>query len=134
MANNPLASRKPVAPQQHPGMMHARIWQQVQQTPPDDLAQKTAQTGFVTPILGALAGDPNVTRKDVIKAAADAVGSGKVPATQAVAFISQMPTDPTKIQAWLKGLYGANFSALVHLKAAAMRQAPAQPQMNEVQQ
>jgi hypothetical protein len=120
MASNPLASAKPAAPQQHPAMMHARIWQHVQQMQPDELAQQIEQNNYAVPILGKLAGDPKVTRKDVIKAAADAAGSGKVPPDQTVSIISQMPDDPTKLQAWLKGLYAANLTALVHMKAAAM--------------
>lgn len=121
---NPLSSR-PSAPPEHPVMAHAKIWQHVNAMAPDDAAAKTAELTHVLPIMGALASNPKVTRKDVIKAAADAAGAGAIPPSQAVQVISQMPQDDDKLQPWLKGLYETNLTALVHLKAAQ-----AQPQQS----
>lgn len=116
---NPLAtSRKPQAP--HPAEMHAKMWQHVNTMQSDEMTAQIQQSSYATPILGALAADPKVTRKDVIKAAADAAADGKIPPSQAVSFITQMPDDPDKLRPWLKGLYAANMSALVHMKAAQM--------------
>jgi hypothetical protein len=48
-----------------------------------------------------------------------------------VDFISRMPEDPAKLGQWLRGLYAANLSAIVHMKAAMMPApgAPAAPQV-----
>jgi hypothetical protein len=121
MPSNPLMPQKAmVSATPHPAQMHAQMWGNVRKMAPDEMGNKLEQSNYIAPILGNLAGNPKTTRKDVIKAAADAAGSGKIPAAQAVALISQMPEDPTKLQPWLKGLYAANLSALVHLKAATM--------------
>jgi hypothetical protein len=125
MASNPLSTtRKNVAPTQHPMHAHAQLWQHVQNMPPDQLEQATAAASYGVPILGALASNPKTTRKDVIKAAADAAGAGKIPPSQAVDLISQMPDDPTKLQPWLHALYAAHLTALVHMKARALGNQP----------
>jgi hypothetical protein len=95
---------------------------------PDEVSSKIAELDYAVPIMGALAGNPKVTRKDVIKAAADAQGANKIDAAQAIALISQIPDDPKKVQPWLRQMYAANLTALVHLKAAAGPQAAPQPQ------
>lgn len=118
--NNPLASMRQAPAQPHPAQMHAQMWQHVNSMAPDDQAAKMQELQYGLPIIGALANNPKTTRKDVIKAAADAAGAGKIDPSMAVSIISQMPDDPTKVQAWLKGMYAANLSAMVHLKAAAM--------------
>lgn len=118
---NPLSStRKLASNDQHPAHMHAKVWQHVNAMSPDDQASKVDELKYSLPILGALSSNPKTTRKDVIKAAADAAGAGKIDPSMAVSLISQMPDDATKLQGWLKGLYAQNLSAMVHLKAAAM--------------
>src|ERR1700757_3357618 len=103
---NPLAPAKKQAPavSQHPMLAHAQLWQHVNNMPKSALGDAISSTNYGVPILGALASNPNVSRKDVIKAAADAAGAGKIPPSQAVEMISQMPDDPTKIQPWLHSL------------------------------
>lgn len=120
---NPLAPARRQAPEPHPALRHAQIWQAAQAVPPDQLAGQTERASYATPILGALAGDPKVTAKDVIKAVASAAADGKIQPSAAVKLISSMPTDPDKIRPWLKTLYEANMSAAVHLKAATMKAA-----------
>jgi hypothetical protein len=119
---NPLspAPRKPAAQQQHPVLAHAQMWQHMNSMQPAEAQQAVQTTSYTLPILGKLSGDPNVTRKDIIKAAADAAGAGKIPPSQAVQFITGMPDEPEKLQPWLKSLYAANLTAAVHLKAATM--------------
>lgn len=124
--NNPLASTRPSPVQAHPAQMHAQMWQHVNGMGPDDQAAKMQELQYGLPIIGALANNPKTSRKDVIKAAADAAGAGKIDPSMAVSIISQMPDDQTKLQGWLKGIYAANLSAMVHLKAAAMP-TPQQP-------
>lgn len=122
MAENILSSkRKNVAPTaDHPMMMHAQTWQHVNGMAQDDMTSKAIEVNAWLPTLGALAGNPKVTSKDIIKAAADAAGIGTMRPSQAVSFISMMPDDPDKLRPWLKNLYAANLSALVHIKAALM--------------
>lgn len=126
MASNPLASTRQKPTEAHPAHGHAQMWQHVNGMDPSDQASKMQELQHSLPVLGALASNPKTTRKDVIKAAADAAGAGKIDPSAAVAFISQMPDDQTKLQGWLKGIYAANLSAMVHLKAAAMPGVPPQ--------
>ena len=122
--SNPLAARVSPSPRPpDPMMRHAQAWQHVQGMPRDGIPAKIATMDHVLPILGALAGNPNVTAKDVIKAAAGAAADGKVEPSEAVRFISSMPAEPDKLQNWLKGVYATNLSAIVHMKAAMMQPA-----------
>jgi len=126
---NPLASNRrlsaPPEPQEHPMMAHARMAQMAHGMPPENVPGVMDFISYATPVIGALAGDSKVTSKDVIKAAAQAVADGKMPASKAVQFISSMPADPDALRPWLKNLYASNMTALVHLKAAMMKNAPA---------
>lgn len=126
---NPLASAKKVMvpTEPHPMLAHAQMWQHVGKMDSDTLAKQTATSSYGLPILAKLAGDPNVTARDVIKAAAAAAGDGKIDPSQAVKLISAMPGEPDKLQPWLKGLFQTHMTALVHMKAAAMQQPQGQP-------
>ena len=111
-------------------MAHAKLAAFAHGMPTEQLPGKTDLTSYVTPILGTLAGDPKVTSKDVVKAAAGAVADGKIAASDAVKFLSGVPEDPDQLRPWLKSLYSANMTALVHMKAAMMKNsapAPVQP-------
>ena len=118
--NNPLASKKQSEPTQHPAHAHAQVWNHVQSMPHHEVAGGIDSANYTLPILGALANNPKTNRKDVIKAAADAAGAGKIAPSMAVSLISEMPDDPNKLQGWLKGLYAYQLTALVHMKARAM--------------
>lgn len=124
MPPNPLASPS----NDHPAMLHAKMWQHAHSLSPDDLPEKIKRLDYVLPVLGALANNPKVTAKDVIKAAASAAADGAIEPSQAVKFITGMPAESEKLRPWLKTLYEANLSAAVHMKAAAMKPAtqPAQ--------
>lgn len=124
---NPLApNQRP--PPDHPAMLHAKMWQHVSGMKPDEHESQSAQMDQLLPILGALANNPKVKARDVIRAAADAAATGKRTPSQAVQFITAMPVEPEKLQGWLRGIYEANLSAQVHMKAAMMQQAQGQPQ------
>jgi hypothetical protein len=129
---NPLARRPvPQSPPMHPMKAHAHVWQQVGKIPPEELPDRIKKVDGNLPIMGELAGNPNVTSKDVIKAASQAAANGTSTPTEAVQFISAMPDDPKKLQGWLKGMYSYAMSAAVHMKAAQMagaQQAPAAPE------
>lgn len=105
-------------------MAHARIFKHVEAMAPDELSSKADLVSYVTPILGALAGNPKVTSKDVVKAAAQAAADGKIQPSEAVKFLTTMPSKPDDLRPWLKSLYAANMTALVHMKAAMMPAAP----------
>lgn len=128
--SNPLVSRKKSTPlgKDHPALMHAQAWGRVQQIPPENINAQTDQLEYVLPVLGALAGNPKVTPKMVIKAAAQASADGKIEPSDAVKFISGMPPDPQKLQGWLRDLYTHTMSAQVHLKAAQIKAAQPPPQ------
>lgn len=127
--SNPLApSRTLMRPApDHPAMLHAKVYQHVSNMAPHEIPDKSSQLETVLPMLGALAGKPNVTPKDVIRAAADAAAKGAVKPSEAVSFISSMPPDPTKLSGWLRNVYESNLSAQIHMKAAMMQQAQQQP-------
>ena len=125
--DNPLASRRPrpaTAPPD-PLLRHAQLWQHVNNQTSEILRQHVVQTDYILPVLGALAGDPDVTAKDVIKAVTSAVAEGKMDPSKAVANIADMPADPDKLRPWVKDRYATALATTVHAKAALLRQAPA---------
>jgi len=127
MPSNPLAARSAAPPVDPALMRHAQMWQAMHGQEPDAL-HKTVQTlDYGLPILGALAGNPKVTAKDVIKATSAAVADQKLAPSAGVAFISQMPADPDKLRGWLRDKYAANLAAAVHAKAALMSKAGMPP-------
>lgn len=133
MNDNPLAPRKKSAPapQAQQGPMpnsfvspmhaHAAIWNGANNVPHDELDQLTAKTDYAIPVLGALASNPKVTGKDVIKALADSAANNYISPSEAVKLIQQIPESQEDIRPWLKSLYAFNLTAAVHLKAAALR-------------
>ena len=118
---NPLARPNRAAPKPNPMLAHAQIWKHVSGMAPDDVSKGAERLDYVLPILGALAGDPKVTPKKVIMAASQAAADGIATPAEAVQFITGMPSDPEKLQPWLRQLYVTNMSAAVHMKAALMK-------------
>lgn len=127
MSDNPLASRKPSAAEAKPDPMHrhAQVWQHIESQPMDVLHQHVAFMDYALPILGRLAGNPDVKAKDVIKALSGAVADGKMDASKAVANLAGMPADSDKLRPWLREKYADSLATTVHAKAALMRQAQA---------
>jgi hypothetical protein len=107
---------------------HAQVWQHVNGMDNDSLQKHIAIMDYALPIQGALAHDPKVTAKDVIKAWSNGVADGHIQPSQAVAAISAMPADPEKLRPWLRQRYADNLSSVVHAKAALLQQAQAQAQ------
>lgn len=123
MSDNPLASTprpRPAEAKPHPLLRHAQLWDQVNQQSPKALQDHVAQMDYSLPVLGALAGNPDVTPKDVIKALANSVAEGKRSPSSAVAVIANMPSDPEKLRPWLKEKYAENLATTVHAKAVLM--------------
>lgn len=124
---NPLSTAPPKGPN-HPAMNHAKAWQHVNTMAPDTIPAKITQMDALIPVFGALASKPNVTPKDVIKAAADAAARGIATPSEAVKFISGMPSAPDALNPWLRNLYETNLSAQIHMKAAMLKQSQMQQQ------
>lgn len=122
MSDNPLTSRRPAEKQDDPMLRHAHIWQHIEKQPPDALHQHVAFMDYALPILGKLAGDPDVSAKAVIKALSGAVADGKMDASKAVGTLTDMPADKDKLRPWLRERYADALATTVHAKAALMRQ------------
>lgn len=103
-----------------PMMRHAQIWKHVSGLPPEALQNHVALMEYALPVLGGLANKPGVTRKDLIKAVANAVAAGKMEASKAMETITAAPDDPSKLRGWLRERYADNLSATVHAKAMLM--------------
>jgi hypothetical protein len=126
MSDNPLAPTRrprPAEPEPHPMVRHAALYQHVNNQTQKTLQDHVAQMDYGLPILGALAADPDVTAKDVIKALSNSVAEGKRSPSSAVAAIANMPAEPDKLRPWLKEQYATNLATTVHAKAALMSQA-----------
>lgn len=91
---------------------------QMPQIHPDDLPKHIDDANYVLPILGSLARDPKVTRKDVVKAMSRAMADGKFTATEAIEMLSQVPSSPEQLRAWLRQKYQHLIVGAVHLNAA----------------
>jgi hypothetical protein len=123
--SNPLTSNRvsPPIPPEHPLQRHADIWKHVNAQSPETLNSHVATMDHILPVLGRLANDPDVTAKDVIKAATNGVAAGALTPSNAVQTIADMPADPDKLRPWLKDRYATALAVTVHAKAALLRQA-----------
>jgi hypothetical protein len=124
MSDNPLASRRPrpAEKKDDPMLRHAQVWQHIERQTPETLQKHVVFMDYALPIMGRLAGDPNVTAKDVIKALSGAVADGQMEPAKAVANLSDMPSEPDKLRPWLREKYADALATTVHAKAALMRQ------------
>jgi hypothetical protein len=107
----PPQQQGPQVPQNMAGAIQGMNMDPAQMQKMAALATYTAQE------LGRLARNPNVTQKDVVNAAGQAVADGMVTAPDAVKWLSQAPQDPAQLKGWLDHLYMQNLSAAVHMKA-----------------
>lgn len=125
--SNPL-SAAPAAPLGGaPGAMNEQPTQQqpapqMPQIHPDDLPQHVAQANYMLPLLGALAKDPKVTRKDVVKAVSGIMGDGRMTAGEAIDLLSKVPSNPDQLRAWLREKYSHLITGAVHLNATHLLQ------------
>ncbi len=126
--NNPLSSapRGASTPKNDPMLRHAQMWRHAHAMASDDLAQHIQTADYSLPIFAALAANPKVTAKDVIKATSGAVADGKISPSQGVATITNMPADSDQLKPWLRQMYANGLTLAVHAKAALM--AKTQPQ------
>ncbi len=91
---------------------------QMPQIRPEDLPKHIEDANYVLPILGGLARNPKVTRKDVVKAVSGAMADGKFTATEAIELLSQVPSAPEQLRAWLRMKYQHLITGAIHLNAA----------------
>lgn len=115
-AQNPLQAPAPM-PTSAQGMNFAQLGQHLSGVPQDRLDHATDFVSYAAQELGKLARQPNVSRADVSRAAADAMGAGKMTADQAAKFMATVPDDKTKLRPFLDELYRQNLMGAVHLKA-----------------
>jgi hypothetical protein len=143
---NPLAATAPAQPQPAPnplatgtlpaaapqkgapavGDVMAQLGQM--QPSPQDIVKGLDRVNYAVTELGKLAGDKSVTRKDVVRATADAVGARKIGAEEGIKFISDMPEKPEQVRPWLQQKYHAALVGAVALHATAHRMAGNVPQ------
>jgi uncharacterized protein (DUF2267 family) len=119
---NPLATGTippPQAQQGAPpvGAVMAKLAQA--QPNPQAIVQGISKMDYLTGVLARLSGNANVSRKDVVKATADAVGARHVGAEEGITFISQMPEKPDQVRPWLQQQYHKALVESVALKAHA---------------
>jgi hypothetical protein len=89
------------------------------QPSPHALVQGISRIDYLAATVGKLAGNPDVNRKDVVKATADAVGARRIGAEEGITFISQMPEKPEHVRPWLQQKYPMLLVGAVALKAHA---------------
>lgn len=89
------------------------------QPSPQTLVQRISRIDYLTAAVGKLAGNQDVSRKDVVKATADAVGARRIGAEEGIVFISQMPEKPDQVRPWLQQKYHMLLVGSVALKAHA---------------
>ncbi len=119
---NPLATGTipPPAPQQGAPPVGDVVahFAQMDMTP-EAVAQGIQRSNYLTAELGRLSGNASVTRKDVVKATADAVGARRIGAEEGIRFISQMPEKPEQVRPWLQQQYHGALVGSVALHAHA---------------
>jgi hypothetical protein len=103
-------------------LRHAQLFQHIEQQSPETLQKHVGFMDYALPIMGRLAGNPDVTAKDVIKALSGAVADGQMEPAKAVANLADMPNEPDKLRPWLKEKYADALATTVHAKAALLRQ------------
>jgi hypothetical protein len=84
---------------------------------PDDFPRAMARVKFLANTMAKLAFKPDATRKDVIKAAADGVGTGHITADEAVNFLNKLPEGQEQLQQWLRQAHSSTAAGAVALHA-----------------
>jgi hypothetical protein len=123
--SNPLSSAAPAPMDAAPAAANNGPSQQQQpggqmpQLHPDDLPKHIDDANYMMPIMSKLARDPKVTRKDVVKAVSGGMADGKFTAQEAIELLSQVPSNPEALKAFLRQRYTALIKGAVHLNAAS---------------
>jgi hypothetical protein len=86
---------------------------------PEGIVQAISRSNYTAQELGRLAHQKDVTRKDVIRAVADAVGARQITADQGVQFVGQIPEKPDHLRSWLQQIYRGALTGSVALYAHA---------------
>lgn len=123
MPENPLAtaSKPPgIGPRDDPMTKHAEAWARMKDAPTAALEQHATFLDYSLPIVGALANNPKVRARDVIRAVTDAVGKGIIEPSRGVQIVSQLPADDAKLRPWLLEKYKTGLSEAIHAKAVLM--------------
>jgi hypothetical protein len=92
----------PMQPQQAPQQsnpMTAAIAQHLRSLPPDKLAREADRSDYMVHSYGTLARKPNLTMKDVISAAGQAIADGKATPEEATKEVTGLPQNPQALRA-----------------------------------
>ena len=95
------APQQPQQPQQA-NPMTAAIAQHLQSLPPGKLAREADRADYMVHAYGTLARKPNLTMKDVISQAGQAVADGKATPEEATQEVTSLPQDPTALRTALQ--------------------------------
>ncbi len=94
---------------------------------PEEMEKEAKLATFASAALGKLAKDPNIKPRDIIKVASDAVAKNLETPAKAIAFLTRMPNDDTKLHQWAQAQAGMFMTTAVHLKAQMIRAAQPAP-------
>lgn len=72
---------------------------------PQQMLAGIQRANYLVKEMAGLAHNPDVTRKDVLKATSDAVGTRHISAEEGVQFLAQMPENPDHLRPWLQQMY-----------------------------
>ena len=72
---------------------------------PQQMLAGIQRANYLVKELASLVHSPDVTRKDVLKATSDAVGTRHISAEEGIKFLAQMPENPDHLRPWLQQMY-----------------------------
>jgi hypothetical protein len=98
-ANMLIGAQRPQQAPQRANPMTAGIAQYLRSLPPDKLAQEADRADYMVHSYGALARKPNLTMKDVISQAGQAIADGKATPEEGAKEVAGLPQDPVALRA-----------------------------------
>jgi hypothetical protein len=123
--------QQPMQPQQapqNPNPMTAAIAQHLKSLPPAKLARESDRADYMVHSYGTLARKPDLTLKDVISAAGQAIADGKATPEEATKEVSGLPQNPQALRAAIQQRFQAmiiSASMLSGVKGAPSEPTPA---------
>jgi hypothetical protein len=122
-SNMILGAAQPQQAPQQANPMTAAIAQHLQSLPPAKLAREAQRSDYMVHSYGTLARKPDLTLKDVISAAGQAIADGKATPEEATAEVSSLPQNPQALRAAIQKRFQAMIISASML--SGQRNAPA---------
>jgi hypothetical protein len=110
-----IGAQKPQQAPKRANPMTAAIAQHLKSLPPDKLAQEAARVDYMAHSYGTLARKPDLTFKDVISSAGQAVADGKATPEEATKQVTGLPQDPTALRSAIQQRFKGAIIAAVML-------------------